>query len=172
MVSKSRDSVLRPVDDVAIRLTGSLIRAARYASLATLEPDRGFPLVSRVLVAVADARPVLLLSDLAAHTQALQLDPRCSLLCGEPGDGDPMSHPRVTVSGTATRLERQDPACAGIRQRFLECHPKAALYADFGDFAFWSIALVRASLNAGFGKAYLLSADQVALALTTAPTGL
>lgn len=171
-MSKSRDTVLRPVDDAAIRLAGSLIRDARFASLATLEPDSGFPLVTRVLVAVADDQPVLLLSELSAHTQALLHDPRCSILCGEPGAGDPMGQPRVTTSGIARRLEHGDAARGRIRARFLECHPEAGLYADFGDFAFWSISATGASLNAGFGRAYQLSADQVALALGAAPTSL
>lgn len=172
MTNKSSDSVLRTVDEAAIRLAGSLIHTARHASLATLEPESGFPLVTRVLVAVADGQLVLLLSELSAHTQALLQDPRCSILCGEPGAGDPMAQPRVTTSGIAFRLKHKDPRRLRIRALFLEQHPKAGLYADFGDFAFWAITPTRASLNAGFGRAYLLTADQVATALAGAPTGL
>ena len=40
-----------------------------------------------------------------------------------------------------------------MKARFLRRNPKAALYADFGDFAFWRLAVEAAHLNGGFAKA-------------------
>ena len=49
-----------------------------------------------------------------------------------------------------------------MRFRYLARRPKAELYADFGDFAFWRIRVERASFNGGFGKAYTLrSSDMI-----------
>ncbi|MEL7215385.1 MAG: DUF2470 domain-containing protein, partial [Pseudomonadota bacterium] len=80
--------------------------------------------------------------------------------------GDPLAHPRITVTAKAERLEGEARTTA--RERFLRYHPKSALYADFGDFAFWRLAPSGASLNGGFGKAYALKATDLA---TPVPEG-
>jgi len=158
---KRKPDVLRSVDDEARRIAKTLVRTARYGALATLEPETGVPLASRVAVVpdVAGA-PVILMSSLSTHATALQASPVCSLLLGEPGKGDPLAHPRITVIGRAAPVDggTRDPV---LRHRFLARHPKAALYIDFGDFTFWRLAVERASLNAGFGKAYALQATDV-----------
>lgn len=145
--------VLRPVDDDARRLAKAMVREARTGALATLDPRDGMPLASRVTLATAiDGAPVFLISALSDHFGALEADPRASLLVGRAGRGDPLAHPRITLVGRARRLARADDA--PVRRRFLARHPKAALYADFGDFAFWRLEIERASLNGGFGRAY------------------
>jgi putative heme iron utilization protein len=156
----NKKDVLRPVDDAARRQAGDLLRLARHGALAALEPGTGAPLASRVSLACdLDGSPVFLISQLSAHFGALEADPRCSLLLGEPGRGDPLAHPRITLIG---RAEKTDGALrARLRGRFLSRHPKAELYADFGDFAFWRVSVERASLNAGFGKAYELTAKDL-----------
>ncbi|MCB9928481.1 MAG: HugZ family protein [Alphaproteobacteria bacterium] len=146
------------VDDDVRRRVATLVRTARHAALACLEPETGAPLASRIGLATDIAgAPVFLTSALTAHTPALLADSRCALLVGDPGKGDPLAHPRVTLSGRAERVlpgaERE-----AVRWRYLARHPKAALYADFGDFAFWRVRIERASFNGGFGKAYHLAA--------------
>lgn len=158
---KKKPDVLRPVDDEARRVAKTLVRTARFGALATLEPETGVPIASRVAVAPDVAGlPVILMSSLSAHATALQANPVCSLLLGEPGKGDPLAHPRITVIGRAAPVEdgTRDPV---LRHRFLARHPKAALYIDFGDFAFWRLVVERASLNAGFGKAYAMQATDI-----------
>lgn len=163
-----RTDTLRQTDDDARRLARGLIRGARFASLGTLDPGTGYPAVSRIGVAADIAgAPVFLISRLSGHFGALEADPRCSILCGEPGKGDPLAHPRVTVMGRAAMVIGE--ARAALRDRFLRYHPKAALYADFGDFAFWRLTPEAASLNGGFGKAYALTAADLA---TPVPDGL
>jgi putative heme iron utilization protein len=156
-----REDVLRPVDDQARALAKRLIRTARFGALATLSAAEGWPAASRVALAtLIDGSPCFLVSTLSAHTAALDADPRCSLLIGEPAKGDPLAHPRVTVFAEAERLPRG--ADAEARRRYLARHPKAALYADFGDFGFFRAQIVRADLNGGFGKAYALDAADLA----------
>lgn len=162
MADKDPKDVLRTVDDDARRLAGNLIRRARHGSLAVLEPGSGTPLSSRVSVATAqNGDPVFLISQLSAHFGALEADPRASLLLGEPGKGDPLAHPRITVVGRARKTGGDERRA--LRTRFLARHPKAALYADFGDFAFWRLELERASLNGGFGKAYEMGATDITI---------
>ena len=155
-----KPSVLRETDDAARRLARILIRSARYAALAVIDPDTGFPSASRVLIGTdIDGTPVILVSALSAHTKALSADPRASLLAGEPAKGDPLAYPRLTLQCLAERVEAATALHARLRTRFLVRHPKAALYIDFPDFGFFRLQPQAASLNGGFGRAYALPGE-------------
>ncbi|MBX9739998.1 MAG: pyridoxamine 5'-phosphate oxidase family protein [Beijerinckiaceae bacterium] len=128
-----------------------LLRSIRAGALATLDPG-GAPFCSLVNLATdADGSPLLLMSQLSAHTRHLGADGRASILLAENGKGDPLAHPRLTLTGRATRLD--EPRRSLARTRFLSRHPKSALYADFGDFSFWRLDVDRGHLNGGFAKA-------------------
>lgn len=163
-MSQSSDSdkpqVLRETDNAARAQARAFVRDSPHAALATLEPETLWPLASRVSLAVdADGVPLILISRLSAHYGALEADGRCSLLLGEAGDGDPLRHPRITVLCLAQKILPDQRA--QVKAQFLKRHPGAEIYADFTDFDFWKLAPQRASLNAGFGKAYALSADDL-----------
>ncbi|MBO6726647.1 MAG: HugZ family protein [Rhizobiaceae bacterium] len=163
-MSKDKKDVLRPTDAEAIALARKLLRTARHGAIAVLDPESGAPVASRVAVATDfDGAPIILVSALSAHTAGLMADPRCSLLLGEPGKGHPLAHPRISVACTATRLAPDDERRSVIESRFLNRHPKARLYAGFGDFSYFRLEPVSASLNGGFGKAYVLKADELLL---------
>lgn len=153
-------SPMRPIDDEARALARFLMETASFAALAHLDPETGHPLVTRVGLAMHNQVPIILISQLSAHTAALEADPRCSLLIGEPGKGDPLAHPRMTLVGQAQKVIDQDSRTA-LRTVYLRKHPKAALYVDFADFSFWHIMPQRAALNGGFGKAYALEASDL-----------
>ncbi len=156
-VEQQKKDVLRETDAQSIRLAKTLLRTARFGALAVLDPATGAPLASRVGVATdMDGTPIILISMLAAHTGSLIADPRCSLLVGEPGKGDALAHPRMTLACRATRLERGTEDQARAERRYLNRNPKAKLYVGLGDFSFFRLEVERASLNGGFGKAYLL----------------
>ncbi len=141
----------------AVGLAKSLLRKVRSGALATLEREGGAPFASLVTVATdLDGKPLLLLSRLSAHTLNLEADPRGSLLLSSGGKGDPLAHPRLTVTGTAQRSDE-----ARVRSRFLARHPKAALYADFPDFAFFRLEVRAGHLNGGFAKAATLKPDEL-----------
>ena len=162
MTEKDKPSVLRETDDEARRLARILLRSARSCALAVIEPESGAPFASRTLTGTdTDGTPVILVSALSVHTQALRRDPRASLLAGEPGKGDPLAHPRLTVIAEAEEVSRDSAAHAGLRERFVRRHPKAKLYVDFPDFAFFRLVPLRAHLNGGFGKAFVLTADDL-----------
>lgn len=153
---------IRDTDEEARRLARRLIRGARFGAIGVLEPGTGFPFASRVLTGTdIDGTPLILVSALSVHTGALAADPRASLLFGEPGKGDPLAHPRITVRTRAQRVARDDPAHNRMRARFIARHPKAALYADFPDFAFFRMVPESASLNGGFGKAFVLEPSDI-----------
>ena len=152
-----KPKIIRNTDADAIRLAKSLIRTARFGALAVLAPQSGGPLVSRVGVATdLDGTPLILVSMLSAHTQALIADPRCSLLLGEPGKGDPLAHPRISLTCHAAKVDRDSVTGQRVKRRYLNRNPKAELYVDLGDFHFFALSIEQASLNGGFGRAYLL----------------
>jgi hypothetical protein len=141
-----------------------LLRAIRAGALATLDASSGHPFASLVTVATdLDGSPLLLMSTLSAHVQNLERDPRCSILLAQGGKGDPLAHPRLTVMGEAARSS--EPR---VRARFLARHPKAKLYADFGDFSFWRVAMTGGHLNGGFARAMSLNGPELATDLAGA----
>lgn len=159
--AEERKDPIRPTDDQARALGRQLLRSARSGSLATLGRD-GHPSASLVSLATdGDGTPLILISALSSHTGNLEADPRCSLLLAPGGKGDPLAHARITLKLHARKIERESQAGARIRRRFLARQPKAALYADFGDFSFFALALDSASLNGGFGRAYELGAGDL-----------
>jgi len=154
--------VIRETDADARRLAKTLLRTARYGALAVLDPHSGRPLASRVAVATdTDGAPIVLVSALSSHTPALLADSRSSLLLGEPGKGDPLAHPRVTLLCSAFEVTRNGPDYDRLRRRYLNRHPKARLYVDLGDFSFFRFEMEGASLNGGFGKAFVLTGEDL-----------
>jgi putative heme iron utilization protein len=137
-----------------------LVRRLDKAALATALPNENvsWPYASLVLVAVAhDLSPILLMSDLAVHSQAIRADNRVSLLFdGTTGLDQPLTGPRVTLLGRAEQTGDER-----LKKRFLARHPDAAMYAGFGDFQFYRVALERAHLVGGFGKIRWLTAAEL-----------
>lgn len=150
------DEVDRPDEFDAIGLAKRLSRSVRAGSLATLDAETGAPFASLVTVATdPGGSPLILVSRLSAHTRNMDADPRASLLLAASGKGDPLAHPRLTVSG---RLELAEGEA--VRRRFLARHPKAELYVDFPDFTFRRLVMEAGHLNGGFAKvARLTGAD-------------
>ena len=130
-----------------------LVQRARRASLATFALDPpGFPYAS--LVAVADdgaGRPLLLLSTLAEHTRHLQKRPEASLLIhDEEAGGDLLAAGRVTLLGPCLPVDPGE--AAACRERFLDAHPEAKIYADFVDFHPYRLTPVALRYVGGFGR--------------------
>lgn len=141
-----------------------ILRTARSGSLATVCKGTGAPFASRVIVACdVDGAPLLLLSDLAVHTQNLKYGPRASLLLCAEEIRDPMQDARVSINGRAVASPQKQ-----TRRRFLARHPEAADYADFADFAFYRLDVDDAHLVAGFGRIHTITSDTLLLDLAGA----
>lgn len=151
------DDPYRPTDEAARALARRLLAEAGHGALGVLDPATGAPAVSRVAVALHDGAPHILVSTLAPHAAALAADPRASLMLGEPGRGDPLAHPRLTLAARAGPADK-----AALRAPWLAAHPKAALYYDFADFAPWRLDPEGAVLVGGFGRAHRLRREDLA----------
>jgi putative heme iron utilization protein len=149
-----------PEDRVA-RLLAEASEGALGTKLAG-DPG-GAPYVSLVLLGRdSSPGPLLLLSELADHSKNLKADPSASLLLRAPaGKGDPLAQARVTLQGRVERLPQSGREAA--KEAFLARHPAAALYADFGDFAFYRLQIEKAHLVAGFGRIHWIEAADLPL---------
>ena len=149
---------IRPTDVDACKQARLLLQQARHGAIAFLDPQSNAPMVARIAIAWLDIIPGLLFlaSDLSRHAAAIGHDGRVSIMAGEPGRGDPLAHPRISVAGIALPVAADAPQLRLWREQWLERHPKSALYVDFADFRFYRLEIREAFLNAGFGKAYML----------------
>jgi heme iron utilization protein len=139
-----------------------LIKGATHATLGTLDAT-GAPFTS--LVALArdkDLTPLIITSHLSSHTGHLEADQRVSLLISSIGKGDPLAHPRLTLTGLAAAARPGEAEYDRIRPLYLAQNPKAELYVQLPGFWFWRIAPEKVFLNGGFGKAWNGSWDKVA----------
>jgi len=136
-----------------------LVRRQDHAALGTSFAGR--PYVSLVAVAMDhDARPLLLLSDLAQHTRNLAAEPRVSLLFDDTtGRADRLAGARLTLLGRAERCADPDAAA-----RFAARHPASAAYTGFADFNLYRVTIERGHLVAGFGRIYWIEAANLRFA--------
>jgi putative heme iron utilization protein len=141
------------------RLAKSLLRKSRQGALATLMAGTGAPYCSLVnLASHPDGSPILLISRLAVHTKNILADPRVSLMLDERAAGDPLEGARIMLSGKAEVAANDNREL--LRRRYLNAHPSAEAYADFGDFAFFRIRPTGTHLVAGFRRILDLKPEQ------------
>ncbi|RYH06862.1 HugZ family protein [Tropicimonas sp. IMCC6043] len=159
----NRPNPIRETDDAVRAEARALLEEARFGALGVLDPESGAPMVTRVAVGTTPGgAPLTLISALSQHTAALGRSAACSLLVGEPKPtGDPLTHPRLTLQCDARFVARGTPEHDRLRGRWLASHPKSKLYVDFADFSFVVLEPRGGFLNGGFGKAYLLTAEDL-----------
>ena len=121
-----------------------------HGALATLDPREGYPYTSLVeLVGLEDGDVLFFLSDLAAHTTNLKIDPRASVLLRDPfSHDDVLARARMTLMGELV-LQAKDDA---LKTLWTKAHPRAANYIGFSDFNFYKLEVSRVRYIAGFGR--------------------
>jgi heme iron utilization protein len=138
-----------PTHAERVRTLLSLERVGTLSTLSRKHP--GFPFGSLMPFALDSAgRPILLISNMAMHTQNLKEDPRCSLFVGDVGaDGDSLGAARATVVGQATPVPEQDLQM--VREQYLTRHENSRYWVDFSDFGFFRLQPVDVYYVGGFG---------------------
>lgn len=111
----------------------------------------GFPFGSLMPFALDTAgRPILLISNMAMHTQNLKADPRCSLLVAQvSADGEPLGAARATLVGNAEPVPDEDLAL--VRECYLARHENSRYWVDFSDFSFFRLQPIDLYYVGGFG---------------------
>ena len=158
----TRPDPVTAADSDAVALAASLMTAG-HAALAWTDLATATPGISRISFANdPEMGPLTLIAGLAPHFRALQRAPDCAVLLGDVGGkGDPMTHPRLMIRMRAEFIASDDPARPAIRARWLARAPKARIYIDLPDFAFVRLVPLSALLNAGFARAFRLSAEDL-----------
>lgn len=156
----STESPHRQADAAARSDAQRLISGARDAVLGVLD-GAGWPMLSRVaLQADPEGRPMAMLSGLALHSAALQRDPRAALLIDAPHEAQPrgvaLARARLSLQVTAVPVPPGEDAA--LRRVWIAQDPKSAAYARLPDFRLWRMVPQGGLLNAGFGRAYRLTA--------------
>ena len=135
----------------------TLAESRKSGALSTLAVDpAGHPYGSLVTTALVEGSPVFLISALAEHTRNLRQDARASLLLAEATDESPLALGRVTLLG---RCEPALDASSGVRDAYLEAHPDARYYVDYGDFSFFRLTVESLRYIGGFGRMSWVSAE-------------
>ena len=125
----------------------------------------GFPFGSLMPYALdAAGRPLLLISNMAMHTQNLKADPRASLFLSQAAiDGDPLGAARATLVGEAQPVPADDREDA--KTRYLQAHENSRYWVDFTDFGFFRLEPIDLYYVGGFGvMGWVAAADYVTAA--------
>ena len=136
----------------------------------------GFPFGSLMPYALdAQGRPILLISNMAMHTQNLKGDPRASLFVAQaPADGDALGAARATLVGRAEPVPENDLPEA--REVYLKAHENSRYWVDFADFGFFRLEVEDVYYVGGFGVMGWVTAAEYAAAapdpLATAAAGI
>jgi len=134
----------------------SLLRSRHAGALATLSKRLdGYPFGSVVdYILDEKARPIILISTLAQHTQNIDVDPRVSLLVHE-ASADLQASARLTVIGDAARIDMSD----ALKARYLRYFPNAEQYFAIHDFFFYRIEPKQWRYIGGFGDIYWIDPE-------------
>jgi len=140
----------------AARHAARLVRQCRVAALGTLRD--GVPAVSQVpfaLLPAADCAFLILVSRLAAHTRAMQEDPRVGLMIAQPENGHTVAHAlaRVSINAEAHMIARPHPDYGGAREAYAARFPDQAFLFDLGDFELFALVPRAVRVVAGFAQA-------------------
>lgn len=120
---------------------------------------KGYPFGSMVQYLYLDNGNIaLFISDLAQHTKNLDEDNKLSLVVLDKGKLGAANAARITLLGTAKRIERK--ASEDIIAGFCAKYRDAEQYAQLGDFYIWEIEIARVRFIGGFGQIFWLEHDE------------
>lgn len=173
MIASSARQKSEIMDDTLNRVLRNLVLGRAVAALGTVE--EGEPFVSMVpyILHGAGAAFLIHVSGLSAHTRQMLAHPQVSILvtAAEDAPGEegaailPQALPRVTVQGTAARIDPSGNEYAAGKAAYLERFPGAELMFGLPDFSLFTLRPRSARFIAGFGKAHSLSPEAWARAV-------
>jgi heme iron utilization protein len=126
----------------------TLLAKSKHGVLSTNDTN-GYPYSSLVDIArLENGNILMLLSDLAEHTQNAKRDSKVSLLIAEDWTSEQkLSRPRVNFFGTLSKVDK-----VAHQQTYVSARPKAEMYFSFADFHMYELSVERIYVIAGFGK--------------------
>ena len=147
-----------------------LLASSRWAALAVVV--EGAPAAAMTSYALAPDGTALYvhLSQMALHTRALLEEPRAALVVSapDPGDGDPQTLPRLSLSGVALALVPGTPEYEAGKSAYVGRFPSAEERFALADFVLFRLEPAEARWVGGFARALRMSGAQLAEALVEA----
>ena len=142
----------------------TMVSLSSIATLSTVSRKRsGYPFGSLMPYAIDGiGQPILLISNMAMHTQNLHEDPRASLFVGQAGDGDPLGTARATLVGDVLPVPQEKVGEA--RERYLSRHENSRSWVDYKDFGFFFLQLLDIYYVGGFGVMGWVAAEDYQVA--------
>jgi heme iron utilization protein len=126
----------------------AVLAKSKHGVLSTNDAH-GFPYSSLVdIAALENGNILMLLSDLAEHTQNAKRDSKVSLFIAEDWTSEQkLSKARVNFFGTLSKIDK-----AAHQRTYIATQPKAEMYFSFADFHMFELWVERIYVIAGFGK--------------------
>jgi putative heme iron utilization protein len=143
----------------------TLVSLNSVATLSTLSRKHaGFPFGSLMPYALdSEGRPLLLISNMAMHTQNLKAAPQASLFVAQTApDGDQLGAARATLVGVTEPVPETEIASA--RKLYLARHENSRSWVDFTDFSFFRLQPIDIYFVGGFGVMGWVSSEDYARA--------
>lgn len=152
------------MSDSRLAVAKSLLTGQGWAALATCRDNVPFASMVAFVCAPQFAALVMVLSELAVHTQMMRQNPRAAMVISQPEQAgvDSQTLARVTVTGDVRFVSGSQADYAPWRRFYLGRFPDSQKLFELGDFHI--VALIPQNLRvvAGFGQ--ILSAPATALA--------
>lgn len=141
-----------------------LLRMEKHGILSTFYKEEGkkpYPYGSLMPYALdKSGRPIFLISDLALHTQNVDVTSEASLIVSKPDkNGSIFNGSRVTLLGEVKKVPDSDNKY--VRDIYLKVHEEAKDWVDFGDFSFYRMEVKDVYFIGGFGEIDWLDSKEI-----------
>jgi putative heme iron utilization protein len=126
----------------------TLVKEVKVATLST--SLKGTPFGSLVAYSIdSKGRPYIFISDLAVHTKNIKKSNKVSLMVYKEDKDDLFNSQRITFVGKMVKVDDKEREV--LKKEYLERHPSAEQFIDFGDFNFYRLEVERIHCIGGFG---------------------
>ncbi len=120
----------------------------------------GYPLGSVVPFCLHhNGHPIVLISDLAQHTQNILANNKVSLLINQPNVANIQKGWRLTMLGDIEIIPREDYEY--VAERYERFFPGSREYHEVHDFAFYLLKIIKYRFINGFGMIHWLDTERV-----------
>jgi hypothetical protein len=125
-----------------------LVNKTKTAALSTMHKE--YPYASLVPYVVdKSGRPIIFISDLAAHTKNLKKNEKCSLMATKVNSKDIFNSARITFIGKMKKVP--DKEIEEAKKVYLEKYPDSEKLLELEDFSFYRMEIDEVNYIGGFG---------------------
>jgi heme iron utilization protein len=126
---------------------------------ATLCTDfEGTPFGSLVIYALdEDGSPIILISDIAQHTDNILKNPKASIMVSKVNQEDIFDSQRITLIGEFSKVTEKEREA--IQETYLKKYPDSEYLTELNDFNFYRMKVNKVYFIGGFGKIFWIESE-------------